>query len=193
MQLARISLRMLLFTLVLAVPAVGSAQVATERFVDLPGVRLWVKDTGGSGQPLVLLHAPAAMTARIQQPGFAALPAEFRELSVGYRASNPEGTKRWMAVEHESAQEPRLIQPMRSPQDGAKIATIKTPTLVIANELDFRVPVDQGLQMFTVLRRNGVPSETLVFPDEGHWVLKALNSRTWHEAVFGWMKKYLNP
>jgi dipeptidyl aminopeptidase/acylaminoacyl peptidase len=68
---------------------------------------------------------------------------------------------------------------------------ITTPTLIITNELDFRVPVDQGLQMFTVLRRNGVPSEALVFPDEGHWVLKALNSRTWHEAVFGWLKKYL--
>ena len=68
---------------------------------------------------------------------------------------------------------------------------IKTPTLIITNELDFRVPVDQGLQMFTVLRRNGVPSEALVFPDEGHWVLKAVNSRAWHEAVFGWLKKYL--
>src|SRR5205085_5967386 len=44
---------------------------------------------------------------------------------------------------------------------------IKTPTLVITNELDFRVPVDQGLQLFTALRRNGVPSEALVFPDEG--------------------------
>jgi hypothetical protein len=52
------------------------------------------------------------------------------------------------------------------------------------NEPDFRVPVDQGLQMFTALRRNGVPSEALVFPDEGHWVLKAANSRVWHEAVF---------
>lgn len=68
---------------------------------------------------------------------------------------------------------------------------IKTPTLIITNELDFRVPVDQGLQMFTVLRRNGVPSEALVFPDEGHWVLKAGNSRAWHQAVFGWLKKYL--
>lgn len=68
---------------------------------------------------------------------------------------------------------------------------IKTPTLIITNELDYRVPVDQGLQMFTVLRRNGVPAEALVFPDEGHWVLKALNSRVWHEAVFGWLKKYL--
>jgi dipeptidyl aminopeptidase/acylaminoacyl peptidase len=68
---------------------------------------------------------------------------------------------------------------------------IKTPTLIITNELDFRVPVDQGLQMFTVLRRNGVPAEALVFPDEGHWVLQANNSRAWHEAVFGWIKKYL--
>ena len=68
---------------------------------------------------------------------------------------------------------------------------IKTPTLIITNELDFRVPVDQGLQMFTVLRRNGVPAEALVFPDEGHWVLQANNSRVWHEAVFGWLRKYL--
>jgi dipeptidyl aminopeptidase/acylaminoacyl peptidase len=68
---------------------------------------------------------------------------------------------------------------------------IKTPTLIITNELDYRVPVDQGLQMFTVLRRNGVPAEALVFPDEGHWVLQAHNSRAWHEAVFGWLKKYL--
>jgi dipeptidyl aminopeptidase/acylaminoacyl peptidase len=68
---------------------------------------------------------------------------------------------------------------------------IKTPTLVITNELDYRVPVDQGLQLFTALRRNGVPSEMLVFPDEGHWVLGTLNSKLWHETVFGWMKKYL--
>ena len=68
---------------------------------------------------------------------------------------------------------------------------IKTPTLVITNELDFRVPVDQGLQLFTALRRNGVPGKALVFPDEGHWVLKPLNSKRWHEEVFGWMKMYL--
>jgi dipeptidyl aminopeptidase/acylaminoacyl peptidase len=70
-------------------------------------------------------------------------------------------------------------------------ANMKTPTLVITNEQDFRVPVDQGLQLFTALRRNGVPSQTLVFPDEGHWVLGALNSKRWHEEVFAWIKKYL--
>lgn len=68
---------------------------------------------------------------------------------------------------------------------------ITTPTLVITNMQDFRVPVDQGLQLFTALRRDGVPSEALVFPDEGHFVLKALNSKRWHETVFGWIQKYL--
>jgi dipeptidyl aminopeptidase/acylaminoacyl peptidase len=68
---------------------------------------------------------------------------------------------------------------------------MKTPTLVITNELDFRVPVDQGLQLFTALRRNGVAAEALVFEDEGHWVLKPLNSKLWHETVFDWLKKHL--
>ena len=68
---------------------------------------------------------------------------------------------------------------------------IKTPTLVITNELDFRVPVDQGLQLFTALRRNGVASEALVFAEEGHWVLKALDSQRWHDTVFDWIRRYL--
>jgi len=68
---------------------------------------------------------------------------------------------------------------------------IRTPTLVITNEQDFRVPVDQGLQLFTALRRNGVPSRGLVFPDEGHWVLKPLNSQRWHDEVFTWIKEYI--
>jgi dipeptidyl aminopeptidase/acylaminoacyl peptidase len=70
---------------------------------------------------------------------------------------------------------------------------IRTPTLVITNEQDFRVPVDQGLQLFTALRRNGVPSEGLVFQNEGHWVLGALDSKRWHESVFSWLNRYLAP
>jgi dipeptidyl aminopeptidase/acylaminoacyl peptidase len=68
---------------------------------------------------------------------------------------------------------------------------IRTPTLVITNQQDFRVPVDQGLQLFTTLRRNGVESEGLVFEEEGHWVLGALDSRRWHQAVFEWLRRHL--
>ena len=54
-----------------------------------------------------------------------------------------------------------------------------TPTLVTAGEIDLRVPVDQDYQLFTTLQLRGVPSKLIVFPDEGHWILKPQNSEFW--------------
>ena len=70
-------------------------------------------------------------------------------------------------------------------------AKFRTPNLVIHNELDFRVPIHQGLSLFTTLQRQGVPSRLLYFPDEGHWVLKPQNSELWHRTIFDWLKTYL--
>lgn len=68
-----------------------------------------------------------------------------------------------------------------------------TPNLVIHNELDYRVPLSEGMQLFTVLQRRGIPSRFLYFPDEGHWVLKPANSERWHTVVFEWLAEYLGP
>jgi dipeptidyl aminopeptidase/acylaminoacyl peptidase len=78
-----------------------------------------------------------------------------------------------------------------SPHRFAK--NFKTPVLIIHNDLDFRVPVAEGLQLFTTLQRLGVPSKMINFPDEGHWVLKPANSAYWHREVFAWLKKYAPP
>ena len=66
-----------------------------------------------------------------------------------------------------------------------------TPTLVTAGELDYRVPVDQSLQLFTGLQLKGVDSKLIIFPDEGHWILKPQNSQLWYSNAIGWMDKYL--
>lgn len=68
-----------------------------------------------------------------------------------------------------------------------------TPTLVIHGELDYRVPVGEGLQLFTALQRRGVPSRLLYFPDEGHWILKPQNSELWYKTVHEWFATYLKP
>ena len=68
----------------------------------------------------------------------------------------------------------------------------KTPTLVVAGELDFRVPYTQSLEFFTALQRQGVPSKLVLFPDEGHWILKPQNSRFWYSEVLGWLEQYLH-
>ena len=69
----------------------------------------------------------------------------------------------------------------------------RAPMLVIHGELDFRVPVTQGLATFNALQRRGVPSRLLYFPDENHWVLKPHNSILWHETVLGWLDRWLQP
>lgn len=67
----------------------------------------------------------------------------------------------------------------------------KTPALVIHGELDYRVPVGEGLQLFTALQRQGVESKLLVYPDEGHWILKPQNSELWYATVLEWLDRYL--
>ncbi|KAK4231767.1 dipeptidyl peptidase [Podospora fimiseda] len=65
-----------------------------------------------------------------------------------------------------------------------------TPQLIIHSELDYRLPVTEGLAVFNVLQAKKVESKLLVFPDENHWVLKAENSLVWHREVLGWINKY---
>ncbi|MGH9873648.1 MAG: prolyl oligopeptidase family serine peptidase [Pyrinomonadaceae bacterium] len=71
------------------------------------------------------------------------------------------------------------------------VKNFKTPILIIHGELDYRVPFGEGLQLFTAAQRMGVDSKLLVFPDEGHWVLKPQNSQLWYHTVLDWMDKYL--
>ena len=66
----------------------------------------------------------------------------------------------------------------------------KTPTLVVHGQLDFRLDVGEGFQLFTTLQRLKVPSKMLYFPDEGHWVLKPQNSRLWWKTVNDWVDQW---
>ena len=70
------------------------------------------------------------------------------------------------------------------------VSRFKTPTLVVHGEKDHRVPLEQGLSMFTALQLRGVPSRLLVFPDENHWVLKPANSVRWYQEVLGWLDRW---
>jgi dipeptidyl aminopeptidase/acylaminoacyl peptidase len=74
---------------------------------------------------------------------------------------------------------------------AAEFGKYKTPTLVIGGELDFRVPYTQDLEFFSALQRQGVPSKLVIFPDEGHWILKPQNSELWYKTFLDWLGKYL--
>jgi dipeptidyl aminopeptidase/acylaminoacyl peptidase len=74
--------------------------------------------------------------------------------------------------------------PLRTAKD------FKTPVLVIHGEQDFRVPVEQGLQMFTALQRMQIPSRFLYFGDEGHFIDKPQNAQIWWQTVLDWIDKW---
>jgi dipeptidyl aminopeptidase/acylaminoacyl peptidase len=71
------------------------------------------------------------------------------------------------------------------------VRNFKTPTLVTAGELDYRVPYTQSLELYTALQRTGVESKLILFPDEGHWILKPQNSAFWYHTVLDWFDKHL--
>ena len=78
-----------------------------------------------------------------------------------------------------------------SPHFGA--ANFNTPTLVIHNQKDYRVPLNHGIELYQALIQKGVPARLLYFNDENHWVLKPGNSLVWYREVKDWLEKYTAP
>jgi dipeptidyl aminopeptidase/acylaminoacyl peptidase len=74
---------------------------------------------------------------------------------------------------------------------ASELGKFKTPTLVIAGEKDYRVPYTQSLEFFSALQRQGVPSKLVVFPDEGHWILKPQNAQFWYRTFLDWVATYV--
>jgi dipeptidyl aminopeptidase/acylaminoacyl peptidase len=74
---------------------------------------------------------------------------------------------------------------------AAELGKFKTPTLVVCGERDYRVPYTQSLEFFNALQRQGVPSKLVVFPDEGHWVLKPQNAQFWYKTFLDWLARWM--
>ena len=89
--------------------------------------------------------------------------------------------------------------PWDNPESYAKwspsyfVKDFHTPTLVMHGEQDFRVPYTQGLQLYTALQMQKVPSKLVIFPDEGHWILKPQNTVLWYNTFLEWLLEWTRP
>jgi dipeptidyl aminopeptidase/acylaminoacyl peptidase len=88
--------------------------------------------------------------------------------------TNPESYRKWSPATY-----------------AAELGKFKTPTLVITGERDYRVPYTQSLEFFSALQRQEVPSKLVVFPDEGHWILKPQNAQFWYKTFLDWLATYV--
>lgn len=108
----------------------------------------------------------AAMLQRLLPPEFRPLPPDFKELSPSYRAANPEGTQRWLALEHLSrAPGPRpASQPTRSNITPDALRALPVPTQFMTGEADLYSPPPL-MKLFA----DKIPRARLhTFPEVGH-------------------------
>jgi dipeptidyl aminopeptidase/acylaminoacyl peptidase len=93
----------------------------------------------------------------------------------------------------------RFYEFWEKPEEFARISphtmagNFVTPTLVVHGQLDYRVPLNHGIELFNTLQKRGVPSRLVYFKDENHWVLKPQNSLYWYQEVRNWVETYAPP
>jgi pimeloyl-ACP methyl ester carboxylesterase len=276
----------LLGSFALAASAAAGADEPSGTFVDLPNVKLWMIDTGGTGEPVILLHAntgtsenwqkqiPAFVQAgyrviaidrpgwgksiiregekpasvaedldaladhlalpkfhllgvagggyialdyaawrpqrlrslviaasglgladdeeaatfrkRAAIPGFANEPPEVREMSPSYRGTNPEGVAQWKAIEGHAHKAGSPVPPLRTPNTDAKIASITTPLLVLAGDVDLTTP-SAAVRLWA--KHLKISYDWALIPEAGHSVAweqpEAFNS-----AVLTFLRKH---
>src|SRR5215470_7054385 len=106
------------------------------------------------------------LLAHVRTKGFDDMPAEFRELSPSYRASNPEGVRLWVDLHHKAVTGNRLGQKPANEITWAALHGMKVPTLLITGDADLIWPPPL-LRMFA---RHIPNNETLVVAEAGHSV-----------------------
>jgi dipeptidyl aminopeptidase/acylaminoacyl peptidase len=85
---------------------------------------------------------------------------------------------------------PDAENPYRKWSPSLSAKNFHTPMLVVHGQLDYRLDVSEGFQLFDTLQLLKVPSKMLYFPDEGHWVLKPQNARLWYKTVNEWVDEW---
>ena len=77
------------------------------------------------------------------------------------------------------------------------VSAITAPMLVIHGDKDYRVPIGQGLQLWSDLlhaqqaARGENRNRFLYFPDENHWILSPGNSKLWYETVLAFVDQHV--
>ena len=101
---------------------------------------------------------------RLRPKEFEALPPEIRELGPEYRAANPEGVRRWLGYERNSAHPGSPPTPLKNRLTLALIETIRTPALLLTGDADLYAP-PAVQHMFAAHMSQ---PETIVLPATGH-------------------------
>lgn len=124
-----------------------------------------------------------AMNDGLAAPGFAEMPAAFRELGPSYRATNPGGVAQWLAIE-KTARDSALPRGTTPPLSWAAMEPIRNPTHLVFGGADLYAPPPLG----RLLHEHVPRSELTVIYESGHsafWEQPGL----FNDAVLGFLSR----
>lgn len=106
-----------------------------------------------------------AMSNGLRPKGFNEMPPDFRELCGSYRATDPEGVRQWLELEHKAVPQ-RVNQGKTSKVTWDALKQMKVPTLLVTGDADLYTP-PAVLKMFA----SAIPNnEIAVIAEAGHSV-----------------------
>ena len=126
-----------------------------------------------------------AFRRRAAIPGFGQLPPEVREMSPSYRGMNPEGVARWREIHERSRQAGAAEPPLRTPNTNEKVASLTTPILVIAGDVDLTTP-SAAVRLWA---KHLKTYDWVLVPEAGHSVAWE-QPDVFNQAVLAFLRKH---
>lgn len=105
-----------------------------------------------------------AMSEGLRPAGFAAMPADFRELGPSYRVANPDGVARWLALEHRAIPGRRVVQRSASRITWDALSRLAVPCLLVAGDADLWSPP----AMLRLFAQHVPHDQAVVIAEAGH-------------------------
>ncbi|MDX1498747.1 MAG: S9 family peptidase [Woeseiaceae bacterium] len=68
---------------------------------------------------------------------------------------------------------------------------VTTPTLIVGGQDDWNVPILNSEQLFIGLKRRGIPTQLVVYPNEGHGLSVPSYEKDLYERYLAWLQKYV--
>ena len=140
---------------------------------------------GASGLGLVGDEDADAFRRRAAIPGFNQLPPEVREMSPSYRGTNPEGVARWKEIEAHAMQAGAVVPPLRTPNTDQKVASITTPILLVAGDVDLTTP-SAAVRLWAKHLKS---YDWLLIPEAGHSVAWE-QPEAFNQGVLAFLRKH---
>jgi dipeptidyl aminopeptidase/acylaminoacyl peptidase len=164
---------------------IEAADEAIRRFRFIDGTKQVAGGASYGGHLSAWMEATTTrFRALIDHAGLVNLESQWGTSDGIYSRERTMGGPHW-------SRDPRVLALWRDQNPIKRADAMRTPMLLSVGERDFRVPLNNTLEFWSVLQRQRVPSRLLVWPEENHWIMRGEDSRQFYQEVHAWIERWV--